>query len=475
MTKKVDVFLNYTINSLETGELIDSYHETLAVETSLSLSRKFRLPEDIELGKYEIKAIAYYDDKFASSGDSFDVVKEPLIITILWTIFTNDFTWIAILLIVIGYFAFRFYKKKKKEKRRKARYVFPVDFKKLPKGIKIGKIAETDVNAYIDPDKLTQHMIIAGGTGSGKTVAAMVMAEELLKKNIPVIVFDPTAQWTGFIRSSRDDRMLKSYSKFGLRPEDARAFKGSIIDVIDPDMSIDIESCIKKGEITIFCMNKLTPSKLDKFVRQTIDTIFSVPWKEARGLELLIVYDEVHRLLPKYGGKGGYVALERGVREFRKWGIGLIMISQVLMDFRGAIRAVIATEAQLRTKYKGDMNRVQSKFGSRYASTLPKLKTGTGMIQNPEFNDGKPWFIETRPLLHDTSRISEEELKKYTEYGKIISDLEAEIEKLKKKKVETYDIKLELGLAKEKVKLGQLRMAETYIESVKTRIKSLEK
>ena len=35
-------------------------------------------------------------------------------------------------------------------------------------------------------------------------------------------------------------------------------------------------------------------------------------------------------------------------------------------------------------------------------------------------------------------------------------------------------MELELSLAKEKVKLGQLRMAETYIESIKKRVESAE-
>jgi hypothetical protein len=42
---------------------------------------------------------------------------------------------------------------------------------------------------------------------------------------------------------------------------------------------------------------------------------------------------------------------------------------------------------------------------------------------------------------------------------------------MKKKGVDTYDLELELRLAKEKVKQAQFRMAETYIESLKNRIR----
>ena len=469
--KTVDVTINYTIEKAEVAEKILTTGDTVAVDRRLEYTKSIKLPEDIKEGRYLVEAYAFYDNRTASAIVSFKVYKELLIVTVLKNLFTNWITYVVIAVIIISYFGYREYSIWKITTKAKSKYVFPVDFKKLPKGVKVGKIAETNINAYWDLDKLTQHMIIAGGTGSGKTVAAMVIAEEALKKGIPCIVFDPTAQWTGFVRACRDKHMLDLYPKFGLKPEDARAFKGNIIDVTDPNMPINIRNYTSEGEITVFCLTKLTPTQLDTFVTRTIDEIFKIPWEESRKLKLLVIYDEVHRLLPKYGGVKGYRALERGVREFRKWGIGLIMISQVLLDFKGAIRAVIASEAQMRTKYSGDVNRVKSKYGSTYAVTLPKLKIGTGMVQNPEYNDGRPWFIEFRPLLHDTSRIPERELKLYKKYQEELAEIERIVENMKKKGIDTYDIEMEIKLAKEKIKQAQFRMAETYLESLKARIR----
>jgi hypothetical protein len=210
--------------------------------------------------------------------------------------------------------------------------------------------------------------------------------------------------------------------------------------------------------------------------------MFSIPWKESRQLKALIIFDEVHRLLPKYikksgvevGEGEGYLAVERACREFRKWGLGLLMISQVLLDFKGAIRAVIATEAQMRTKYEGDIERIKTKYGWEYSTSIAKLETGAGMIQNPEYNDGKPWFIRFRPLLHDTFRLTEEELSAYEDYMKQIDELDKKVKELKSRNVDTYDMELELSLALEKVKTAQMNMAQTYIDSVKSRVKTVE-
>jgi len=153
----------------------------------------------------------------------------------------------------------------------------------------------------------------------------------------------------------------------------------------------------------------------------------------------------------------------------------LVMISQVLQDFKGAIRAVIATEIQMRTKYEGDVKRIDTKYGWEFSASIPKLEVGSGMIQNAEYNDGKPWFIHFRPLLHSPFRLTDEEMDDYEKFGEEIEKISKEIEALKKKKIDTYDLELELKLAKEKLATGQMKMTETYIESVKARMKNLVK
>jgi hypothetical protein len=264
--------------------------------------------------------------------------------------------------------------------------------------------------------------------------------------------------------------MLDLYPKFGLKPTDARGFKTNVILVEDPDMQIDIKKYMTPGEMTVFVMNRLPPEKLDNFVRRSVQSIFDMRPSESKEIKLLLVYDEVHRLLPKYGGKGGYIAIERACREFRKWGIGVFLISQVLLDFKGAIRANIANEIQLRTKYEGDLGRVKSKYGMDYASKVTKLTIGTGLFQNPEYNYGKPWFVSFRPLLHSPFALTDDEINQYVRLNKKIEDIEKTIGELKAKKVDTYDVEIELNIAKDKVRTAAFKMAETYLESIEKRV-----
>jgi hypothetical protein len=97
------------------------------------------------------------------------------------------------------------------------------------------------------------------------------------------------------------------------------------------------------------------------------------------------------------------------------------------------------------------------------------------LFQNPEYNHGRPWFISFRPLLHSPFALTDEEINQYVQLNKKIEEIEKKIESLKAKGIDTYDIEIELNIAKDKVKSGAFKMAETYLESVEKRIEKPKK
>jgi hypothetical protein len=424
----------------------------------------------LEAGRYYIEAAALYENKSASAADIFTVFKP------FWTT-TKKIAMIALFLITTagasGYRARKWYIARK---QAAARYLHATQYKDLPKGpMWIGKIAETDIRAEFDPNDLRTHMIVAGATGSGKSVAASVIVEELLELKIPVVVFDPTAQWTGFVRPCRDENFFKVYSKFGMRREDAKPYRGLIFEVTDPNVRIDFKKYMNPGEITIFTLDKLKPGEYDQAVMNIVDTIFDMGWEESTELKMAIVFDEIHRLHEKYGGKGGYIALEKGAREFRKWGIGLIMVSQVLADFKEELKGNVLTELQLHTKSLSDVERVKEKYGEEYASRLTKLEVGVGMMQNPKYNGGRPFFVHIRPVKHEAHKLPDRDLETYKEFDNLLSMIETTIENLKASGVDTFDLELEFKLARDKLKEGRFRMAEIYAESLLESLKRYER
>jgi len=265
--------------------------------------------------------------------------------------------------------------------------------------------------------------------------------------------------------------MMSLYPNFGLKSSDARAFPGNIRSITDAREIIEVEKYINPGQVQIFTLNKLDPKDIDLFIANVIRQIFKSDPKETPDLKLLLVFDEVHRLLAKFGGSGeGFLQIERACREFRKWGMGVMLVSQVLSDFIGEIKANISTEIQMRTRDEGDLGRIKTKYGETFLQSLVKASVGVGMFVNPAYNKAKPYFIHFRPILHNTRRLSDEELEKYNKYNEVVDDMEYQIEQLEKLKIDVFDLKMELKLVKDKVMTGNFSVVDIYIEGLKPRL-----
>ena len=70
------------------------------------------------------------------------------------------------------------------------------------------------------------------------------------------------------------------------------------------------------------------------------------------------------------------------------------------------------------------------------------------MFQNPEYNHGRPWFVNFRPLLHSPFALTDKELDTYVKLDKKVKAIEEKIENLKSRNIDTYDIEIELNIAK---------------------------
>jgi uncharacterized membrane protein len=476
--EKVGVNLDLQLIDPENLSVIKGVNETLTLETSLGLIRALEVPKGIEEKNYIVKGIGTYMLKNRTiSVTSLDyiMVATPLLLReifgiALWILLSG-----LVLVASCGGVTYVIYRRHKLLEERKKRYKEMVELKELPKpgprsGF-IGNLAETKTKAFVNLDDLKMHTLIAGATGSGKTISGQILAEEALLKDIAVIVFDPSAQWTGFLRKCEESSMLKKYKEFGMKRKDTKGFKGRIKIVEDPMERIDVKDLMKTG-ITIFCLNKIKPKDIDLFVANTIREIFEARLEESEALRTLVVYDEVHRLLPRFGGKGqGLIQVERGVREFRKWGVGLILISQVLSDFVGEIKANIGTEIQMRTRYEEDLKRIRMKYGKDIAVSVVKESVGTGVVVNANYNRGRPYFVSFRPILHRVKRLSDSELEKYHKYEERVEGMKYQLKQLKEEGVDTFDIETELKLAESKLMVGAFDMVDIYLESLEPRVK----
>jgi hypothetical protein len=472
--REYPVNLLFTIQDLEGTQTIWSHSANVFLKTSLSILRTVELPPNLREGEYVIRVTANYLELGSSTSHVFTVSLPFHQYTLFWGIKV----WHAILglLLIIGIIIAVIIIKKKMEGKKK--YHLKVEYSELPKAgprsIFVGKIAETEKKSYMNLENFKTHTIVAGSTGGGKSFSAQVIIEEMLMKDVAVIVFDPTAQWTGMLRKLTNKGLMALYPSFWMKEKDARPFVGNIRQINNSRELIDIKKFMKPGEIQVFAVHKLDPKEIDIFVANTVREVFHANFDESEPLRLCLVYDEVHRLLPKFGGSGeGFLQIERACREFRKWGIGVMLISQVLADFVGQIKANINTEVQMRTRDEGDLDRIKTKYGADVLQSLVKASIGTGMVQNSAYNRGRPYFTTFRPIMHSVARLNDEEIEQYNEYNKKIDQLTYELDQLEEEKQDVFDLRLELKLALDKVKAGNFNMVKIYIEGLEPRIKKV--
>ena len=475
--KQVDVNIAvYPLSGSDMGNVsIYSEDYNFTVERSFAEVKDIEIPSETEIGDYILRVVITYDDQ-AAQIDTLFTVQRKFYEQELFGIIP---VWLLSLIVTLfssGYMTYRVYKKKKEAKKR---FHAKVEYDELPsegdRSLFVGKIAETTKRAYFDMDRLTVHSIVAGSTGGGKSISAQDIIEECLIKGVAVAVFDPTAQWSGMLRKLEDKKFLEFYPKFGMDPKkDPRGFNGNIKAVKNGREIIDIFKYLKEGEIQIFTTNTLDPKDYDIFVASMIQQIFHSKLDEFRGLKYMLVFDEIHRILPKFGGSGaGFTQIERGCREFRKWGIGIVLISQVLSDFVGEIKANINTLVQMKTRDEGDLERIKMQYGEEYIQSLIKSPVGSGMVQNSSWNRGKPYYVTFRPILHSVVRLTDEELDKYNKYNDIIEQLDYEFDQLEELKQDVFDLRLELKLSKDKVKSGNFNMVQIYLDGLTPRVKKM--
>lgn len=99
--------------------------------------------------------------------------------------------------------------------------------------------------------------------------------------------------------------------------------------------------------------------------------------------------------------------------------------------------------------------------------SIVKANVGSGMLQNSDYNHGKPYFVDFRPLLHSPHRLSDEKLEKYEHYNQAIDTIKTEIEKREEKGEDMFELKSELRLAKKNLRKGSFNLVKIYIKEIK--------
>jgi len=265
--------------------------------------------------------------------------------------------------------------------REKRKYIPPVNMSSLPmergRSIFLGKIAGTESKAFFDIDMLPKHAFISGGSGTGKSITAMVIAEECLSKGICVIVFDTSGNWKEFAARNNLRYMESQISYNHLETDDTMH--------------------IENGSMKILNLSQLTENDYNEFIKNNLSGMIYRSWDTTDKLGILLIFEDAYKLSPRFGGQAA-IMLEKACREFRKFGIGIMLITHSYSDFGPAVLGNVNTEIWFKTSQEDDLQRIRKRYGPKYASALVKLRIAECMVANVDYNYSKPWFVELKQL-----------------------------------------------------------------------------
>jgi len=181
----------------------------------------------------------------------------------------------------------------------------------------------------------------------------------------------------------RKDQVLGAISKI----EDVRRIYG---DVLDPHYHTELERIIRPGMLTVFDLSEVDEAGADAVVAHYLRLLLEARkrWKRSGGQEgypspVLVVLEEAHVLVPKNEDTLTKYWAARVAREGRKFGVGLILVSQRPKELDPSVLSQTNNKIVLRVVEPGDIRYIQAaseQLSEDLASVLPGLSSGEAVV-----------------------------------------------------------------------------------------------
>ncbi len=225
-------------------------------------------------------------------------------------------------------------------------------------------------------DSLSTHLLVCGGAPFSRHALMRYVAEQVYKRRRRVAVFSTISEWNAHLGR----RILDCYSS-------AKDLIAMISNARSPNLRVLMDLAHSK--------------KIDHRLASLLDELSDSVREESRALRLLLVFDGVYDVLVHNRGSrcASIFYLERAVREFRKWGIGVAMSAEGLSTLTDPLRTNFWTVVHLGTRDQAEIETAALYFGKE-SSLLPKLRRGEALALSYESWNAEPFRLRLPfPLL----------------------------------------------------------------------------
>lgn len=240
-------------------------------------------------------------------------------------------------------------------------------------------------NLTLPAEAATQTFAILGKRGVGKTNTAVVMAEELLKAQQPVVIVDPVGVWWG-LRSSADGKQ-EGFPIVVLGGEHADA----PLEVTGGDLVADM--VVSEGLSIVLDLSLFRKNDMVRFMTDFSESLYR---KNRKALHVIL--DEADAFAPQkpFAGQERLLgAIEDIVRRGRARGLGVTMITQRPAVLNKNVLTQIEVLVTLRLTAPHDHDAIKAWVEShgtpaeqkQLLESLPSLPIGTAWFWSPGWLD----------------------------------------------------------------------------------------
>lgn len=257
------------------------------------------------------------------------------------------------------------------------------------KNLKLSKEIELPV------DVVTERVAFVGQSGSGKTYAAMRLAELMLDVGAQIIALDPMAVWWGLLSAADGNASGYPVNVFG--GEHAH------VPIVPEAGAIVAAAIVERGISAVVDLAHFTRSEQVMFSSAFAERFYELQVKAKRPVH--VFFEEAHQFLPQNlpaEGRGGdprknpavmLNRMERIVRMGRSQGIGCSMITQQPQAVNKAALNQAGTLFAMRTMGKHERKAIGDWMADKATDDaqlkldqmLPKLGTGEAWVASPHF------------------------------------------------------------------------------------------
>lgn len=170
-------------------------------------------------------------------------------------------------------------------------------------GAYLGKLEGRDINVYLDLQQLlTKHVAILAKSGAGKSYTVGVLLEEIMERNVPLLIIDPHGEYRSLKDKSEGDSELMK--RFGIKPKSyARRVQEYGDDRVNPGAKpLLLSDALRPQELMQMLPSKLTSTQegllysvlkqLDQFTFSNVKALLeaaesNVKWQVISMIEFL--------------------------------------------------------------------------------------------------------------------------------------------------------------------------------------------